>query len=95
MANANPSKTRNKMKKTKNIIFAMPAAAAAMLVNPRRPAIREIIKNSKASRNIILSPLHQLSSLEKYELKVKYLSIFNNILPFRLVLFFFSANMNT
>lgn len=47
------SETRNKTKKIKNKIFAMLAAAPAMLVNPRIPAISAINKNVTVQPSII------------------------------------------
>lgn len=46
---------KNKIRKTQKITFAIPALAAAIPVNPRSPAIIEMIKNNNASFNI-LSP---------------------------------------
>jgi len=40
--------TRNKIKKITNSILAIPAAATATPVKPSIPAIKAIIKNSKA-----------------------------------------------
>jgi hypothetical protein len=46
------SSTMNIIRKMKNSIFAMPAAAAAILVNPKRAAIMEITKKISAHRNM-------------------------------------------
>jgi hypothetical protein len=43
---------KNKIKKTKNSIFAIPTAAPAMPVKPNTPAISAIIKKTSVQPNI-------------------------------------------
>lgn len=46
--------------KIKNNSLAMPAEAAAIPVKPKTPAIREMIKNKMAKRNIANAPYSEI-----------------------------------
>jgi len=46
----------NKTRKIKKIIFAIPAAAVAIPVNPKTAAINAMIKNISIQANILFPP---------------------------------------
>jgi hypothetical protein len=48
--------TSQRTRKTKNKIFAIPAAAPAIPKRPKAPAIKAIIKNTNVQCNILLPP---------------------------------------
>lgn len=52
---ARVSKIKNIAKNKKNNTFAIPAEAAAIPVNPNKPAMIEMIKNRIAKRSIKIS----------------------------------------